>query len=168
MQVTEDIEDICARIRALNPGAIIGLEGFQDSGKSTLASQLSERVSVSVLHLDDFRMECDPTPPYVEWLDTSALRQALESRQQSILTIVEGICLRDVLARVDLTATVLIYVKRLGLNRLWYDGMRLEEYQAGECIPGAGDEPFRSDFKYHARRRPHEKADFIFERVTRD
>jgi hypothetical protein len=168
MQVTEDIEDICARILALHPSAIVGLEGFQGSGKSTLAVQLSERLSVAVFQLDRFARMFDPSPPYVECLDISALKQALELRQQSTLTIVEGICLRDVLARVDLAATILIYVKRVGTNGLWYDGMRLDKYQAGDRIPEDDEELYRSDMKYHAKVCPHEKADLIYVRATDD
>lgn len=156
------IEDLCSRLRLLSPASIVGLEGFSGSGKTKLAEQLRVRVPAAVLHVDSFARRLDQPLPYIECLDIDGLRRCLEQRGQSRPTVVEGICLRDVLAHVGQTPAILIYLRRIGRNGLWYDGSHLEEFEARqEGTP----EPHRSDLEYHARVRPHEHADLVYERV---
>ena len=66
---------------------------------------------------------------------------------------------------VDVSPTIVLYLKRVGGNGLWYDGLYLEDFEAGRPIAGSTAEPHRSDLEYHARVRPHEKAELIYERV---
>src|SRR5882672_2327026 len=136
MLVTANIEDICAHLRTLPLGAIAGLEGFCGSGKTTLGNLLGERVPMTVFHVDNFARKFDQPPTYVECLDVAGLRRALEGREQSRSSIVEGICLRDVFALVNLSPTIFLYLKSVGENGLWYDGLHLEDFEAGQFIPG--------------------------------
>jgi len=168
MHTTKNIDDVCARMRELAPGAIVGLEGFSGSGKTKFAHQLSLRLSVNVQHVDSFATAFDNPPRYLDCLDLVKLRRALEEGEQSRPLIVEGICLRDVLSRIGMSATTYVYVKRIGKNGLWYDGLHLEDFEAGNPIPGDTAEPHHSDLEYHARIRPHELADLTYERVADD
>jgi len=168
MPAKASIEDLSARLGSLPPGAIAGLEGFCGSGKTKLADQLGAQVPMYVCHVDSFAKKFDQPPPYTECLDLTALRRALEQREESRPTFVEGICLRDVLALVDLSPAIFVYLKRIGQNGLWYDGLRLEDFEAGQPIPGDMDEPHRSDLEHHARVRPHVQAELIYERVEDD
>jgi hypothetical protein len=60
---------------------------------------------------------------------------------------------------------IFVYLKRIGQNGLWYDGLHLEDFEAGRPIPGDMLEPHRSDLEYHERVRPHERAELVYERV---
>lgn len=55
------------------------------------------------------------------------------------------------------------YVKRLGENDLWYDGLHLEDFEK-QIISENLEEPHFSDFKYHTVERPYENADVVFYR----
>jgi len=162
------IEDVCGRLRTLAPGAIAGLEGFCGSGKTMLADQLGERVPMVVFHMDNFARKFAEPPAYTACLDLDRLRQALEGRDKSRQSIIEGICLRDVLSLVGVVPTTFVYLKRIGENGLWYDGLHLEDFEAGQPVSGDTAEPHRSDLEYHARVRPHEAAHVIYERVVDD
>ena len=133
-----------------------------------LADQLSERVPMAVFHVDSFASKFDEPPAYTACLDLVRLRQALTERDKSRPCIVEGICLRDVLSLVGIVPTIFVYLKRIGENGLWYDGLHLHNFEAGHPIWGDTEEPHRSDFEYHARVRPHEAAHVIYERVVDD
>src|SRR5262249_33856889 len=106
MPATVSIEDLTLRLGTLPAGAIAGLEGFCGSGKTKLADPLSVRVPMSVCHVDSFAKKFDQPPPYTECLDLGALRLVLEQRDYSRPTLVEGICLRDVLTLVDLSPAI--------------------------------------------------------------
>lgn len=123
---------------------------------------------MDVCHVDNFARKFDQPPPYAECLNIGQLHRALEQREQTRPIVVEGICLRDVLTLVDVSASIFVYLKRIGINGLWYDELHLEEFEREEPVPGNLIEPHRSDFDYHARVRPHEKADLVFERVEDD
>ena len=118
-----------------------------------------------VCHVDNFARKSEKPPLYTECLDLTRLRSTLEQREMSRIAIVEGICLRDVLARVGVRPALFVYLKRIGGNGLWYDGLDLEAFEIGQPTAGGIDEPHRSDFEYHVRVRPHERADLIYERV---
>jgi hypothetical protein len=165
MPTAGSIDELCTRLGALAPGAIAAVEGFCGSGKSTLADQLAERVPAIVCHVDSFARKFEKPPLYTECLDLTRLRSTLEQRGMSRIAIVEGICLRDVLALVGVSPALVVYLKRIGGNGRWHDGLHLEDFQMGEPTSGDMDEPHRSDFEYHARVRPHERADLIYERV---
>jgi hypothetical protein len=83
---------------------------------------------------------------------------------QGAPVLIEGICLRGVLDRVQQRPDLNIYVKRLA-GAVWHDGFHLEEFESGEGSEEDREEPHRSDFCYHSKIRPHEMADVIFERV---
>src|SRR3954462_3451248 len=149
---------MCGRLSELTPGSIAALEGFCGSGKTMLADQLGERLPMAVFHVDSFASKFDKPPVYTACLDLGRLRQALAERDKSGPSIVEGICLRDVLSLVGIVPTTFVYLNRIGQNRLWYDGLHLEDFEAGHPIPGDTEEPHRSDLEYHVRVRPHEAA----------
>jgi broad-specificity NMP kinase len=168
MLTTKHNSEVCAYLRTFDEGRIVGLEGFCGSGKSTLAEELSKRLLVDVCHVDNFARKFDRPPGYAECLDLVGLRCALEQRDQSRLTVVEGICLRDVLALVGIPASNFVYIKRIGKNGLWHDELHLEDFEAAHPISREINEPHRSDFEYHTRVRPHEHAELVYQRTERN
>jgi hypothetical protein len=78
--------------------------------------------------------------------------------------IVEGICLRDTLARVGRSTDLSIYVKCVtSISGLWHDGFNLEDYERDSTT--AQRRPHLDDLEYHARVRPHEHSDLFLVRV---
>jgi len=165
MDTVPSYDALLQRIRTFE-GGLVGIEGFRQSGKSTLADKLGEDVPAHVVHTDDFSTPRHNSPPYVDGLNLNALGDALrDTKQGDRLCPVEGICLRTVLDRCGLSADVNLYVKRIGENGLWYDQFHLEDFERGEGLPGDSQKPHASDLSYHSRARPHDRADWEFIRV---
>jgi hypothetical protein len=156
---------VCEKLRKLGPGALIGIEGFCSSGKSTLADRLGNDIQADVVHTDSFAIKFDDPPPYLDCLKVSELARTLAQRPKTRHCIVEGICLRDILARCNADAAFYLYVKRIGQNEFWHDELHLQSFENGDPEDGDEIEPHLSDLKYHARTRPHEKADAVFHRM---
>lgn len=133
------------------------------SGKSHLANQLAEAVGWGVVHTDDHLLQSDDEqlsyPGRVNYASLAAAVDAL--KEQPFL--VEGICLRHVLAKLGVSCSVFIYVKRISPVGLWQDGFHLEDFEGNPN--NEPHEAHRSDLRYHATERPHEQATFVFARV---
>ena len=165
MTAAPNYEALCATLRDLPAGSLIGIEGFCSSGKSALADRLSTDIPAQVLHTDKFATKHENPPPYIECLRLPDLRSALEGRSKSEPCLVEGICLRDVLAACGTSADHYVYIRRIGKNGLWYDQLHLETFENAATPNGDEHEPHLSDLKYHSRTRPHERASTLFDRV---
>lgn len=153
-------------LRRLRRPALIGVEGFTGSGKSTISNDLGQDLKAVVIHTDDYVIAGDESLPYPERLDYGRITTAITlARTRESVIVVEGICLRVVLDRLSLSADLIVYVKRVASNGLWHDGFHLEEFEAGNAIEEDHEEPHQSDFSYHAKARPHERADLFFERI---
>lgn len=165
MDTAGNYEELRKLLQRFDSPQLIAIEGFCSSGKSTLADKLAQGIPAEVIHTDEYCTPRENPPPYIKGLDLPRLRQALQLRDITRHCIIEGICLRDVLALCDVSAGVYVYVKRVGVNGLWYDQFHLEEHEKGEGVPGEEQEPHASDLAYHSKARPHELADLEFVRV---
>ena len=129
------------------------------SGKSSLALELAKACGFVVLHTDDFIYGDDEAKSYVERLDLPRLKKRLnQPSARSSVTLIEGICLRQVASQASIQVSLFIYVKRISETGVWHDGVHLEDFEAG--IEANGDEPELSHMVYHANVRPHEIACF--------
>lgn len=152
------------KLQDLPPNVFVAVEGFMRSGKSYLALELAASLQCSAIHTDDFVEPGEVALHYVERLNASRLGAALSSAYASTgPVLVEGICLRDVLQRVGVVASVFVYVKRMAISGLWHDGLHLEDFESGDQSFSA--EPQQSDFRYHVEQRPHERANYFVCRV---
>jgi len=167
METVDTYDELCTRLRSSSPG-LIGIEGFCSSGKSRLAEQLAQDLPAKVVHVDKYCTPRDDPPPYPDGVDLPRLKETLIQLSPGDFSVVESICLRDVLARCGVAAKTYVYIKRVGRNGLWYDELHLEEYENGDGIPGDEQEPHASDLSYHSKIRPHERADLSFSRVDRE
>lgn len=80
---------------------LLAVDGFMDSGKSTLVTLLAEQLRCGVLSLDETLPEepSDLSLSYVERLDASRISSAIARLRADGEGIVEGVCLRSVLAQ---------------------------------------------------------------------
>lgn len=160
MEIAHTFEELSSKLR-LSLGGLIAVDGFCSSGKTCLAENLGRDLPATVIHVDEYCTPHDDPPTYVECVDFSRLAQDLQQLDPRQLSVVEGICLREVISKCGVIARTYVYVKRVGSNGLWHDGFDLEKYEAEDGNLGAM-EPHASDFAYHSKIRPHEQADIVF------
>lgn len=98
------IGEIADQVRRTD-ASLIALDGLPGSGKSTLAASLSARLAIRAVHLDDYLVHgCVGFTDYLRYED---LRRALLPRP----VIVEGVCMLDVLDRLELRPDQLVYLQ---------------------------------------------------------
>lgn len=131
----------------------VWIEGFAGVGKSTFAAALAGVLEWRHIEVDALSdpSESMPSPKQV--------REAIGS---AIGVVLEGACLRDVVA-LDHMDPLRVYLARVSLSGgryLWHDAIEMEER-----AEKATDDRFQSIAAYHRRVRPHVDADYTFLRV---
>ncbi len=163
---------------------VIGIDGIDGSGKTTLANEIGTALKLPVLSIDDFLNKQKGS--YLEHLKYSDLSSAINSSSAPI--IIEGVCLLHVAEDVGLNVTDLIYIKQVNDWNFWIDEETCDPKKPVEelierlgedadeistsiegLVPSTADTgskgltPFRKQIiRYHARFRPARKADYIF------
>lgn len=166
METITDYESLLKRLRKVPLPVTVGLEGFTGSGKSYLAGELQRDLDACVVHTDEYVCGEDESAPYPSRLDYLRLLSDVDRAGcNSSLIIIEGICLRQVLCRGGLSASVFVYIKCLAQNGLWHEEIHLEDFKTGNEIVENREEPHLSDYTYHVIERPHERAEIIFQRI---
>jgi hypothetical protein len=153
--------------------SLIGIDGLDGCGKSTLANELAGHIHFDVVSIDDFLDRNKGT--YVDHIELNRLGEALQGRN----AIVEGVCLLKVLSLIGLKPDLSIYVQRIR-NGIWDDedwlglDRDLDEHleririaatafsEDGEDVPLA--DMSTEVIRYHHEYRPHDSADLTFSR----
>lgn len=146
------------------PTAIIGLDGATGVGKSTLTGDIHHDLGATVIEVDSFHEQNGY--PYVDNLRLLDLKDAISSaREEGVPVIIDGICLLDVLARIELKPDILIYLHPRP-NSLESDFLRcdreIEDIFAGIGTTGTA----RLDMeicRYTRRFEPHKVAHIQFQ-----
>lgn len=147
------------RSRLLTHG-LIAIDGWTGVGKTTLAKSLAVELKGSAYDVDialthDLKV-------YASAIRFNEVAEALAVSSKSLF--VSGICLRAILAKLGLTATAHVYLKRMA-SWGWADQDELAGQSALE-IPGASGEVLREELRqYHCKWQPHLIADYEFHRV---
>lgn len=136
----------------------ICIDGFCGSGKSCLASALSIRPSRCVVRIDNFARERCGESKFSDLVDLEKLNRAIDCVPRG--SIVEGVLVRQLLAKKHFDAMTTIYVKRIsGSSGIWHDAPDLQSpsdhWLHGEILD------------YHANFEPHMRADIVYLRVER-
>jgi hypothetical protein len=100
----QSIVEIAERIRWTD-ASLIALDGWPGSGKSTLAAGLSALWTIRAVHLDDYLVH--GSVGFTDHLRYEDLRRALLQRP----VLVEGVCMLDVLERLELRPDQLVYLQ---------------------------------------------------------
>ncbi|WP_144424978.1 shikimate kinase [Pseudomonas trivialis] len=147
----------------------IGIDGIDGAGKSTLAREVSEALGLPCISLDSF-VEKD-MKGYVEHIDYLKLKATLEKFEGYV---VEGVCLRQVLRRIQLAPAV-NNIKRVQ-HGVWSDEANLDISEPVDVVL-ARERELASLFsislvsnlglaeeviRYHAEFRPHNHADVTY------
>jgi hypothetical protein len=189
MHEVSTVSELAELLPSLNANPIlIGIDGRDGAGKTTLAKALGQCTGAAVVSLDDFVAKNRGS--YVPHLRTGDLREALSSAGRP--AIVEGVCLLAVLEALSLEPDLLVYVKRIRDDGYWYDHdvcdpeedeetliERLSREEAAFAPLAArlsgkpepeGDDPGLSPLneeivRYHCRYRPSRRARIVFLRI---
>ena len=155
---------------------IIGIDGAIGAGKSCLAHAIGSRFGETVISLDKY--VTSGKGRYRTSIRYQSLRQDLERyKGQERVLVVEGVCLLEILDRVDVSPDVVVYVKRVSRNGYWLDeetcdrarGLRelLRDIRSREervKRPGIGDLE-REVAEYHCHYTPLARATYVYHRV---
>ena len=177
--VATTLEEVLAAIDGRD-WALLAIDGIDGAGKSTLGRSIGLETGASVVHLDDFLEKGQGT--FLNALRYSEIARALDSSRPAI---VEGVCVLEVLAGLNRTPDVLIYVRRMHRG-LWNDEHELDvagdldshldhleadlkQFVAATNGSTAAEvasigRPRREIITYHYRYRCWERADVVFER----
>ncbi|NUU38177.1 hypothetical protein [Pseudomonas sp. C2B4] len=162
-------QEVIKAIRAMR-AVRIGIDGIDGAGKSTLAQEISGSLGLPCISLDSFLLK--KMGGYVEYIDYSKLKATLEKLEGYI---VEGVCLRQVLRRIQLAPAVNIYIKRVQ-HEFWSDEAQLDISEPVDAVLSRAREiasMFSSSpvsdlglveevIRYHAEFRPHDHADVTY------
>ena len=158
---------------SLDNTSVIAIDGFQASGKTTLASTLAEKLNMPLISADDYLLKNQGA--FFEYLQLEKVSAALRRHERCIF---EGVCCLKILQAVDTDANLLIYVKRMAIWG-WADESELESFgsvsnsttESSPLITEMQD-PLQINIHnlwkevvlYHSQYRPHEVANLVYER----
>lgn len=172
MDAVRSVAEVAARVSALQGGVpfIVGIDGLMGSGKSTLAESLSSELGWRRFAFDDY---LDPTIErlgYVASLRMAELSASWRShRADSSPLIAEGACLREILYSLGDGASAHVYSKCLSAQReYWDEGDEVWAFIHANGAQGVIPPLSRSLLEYHAKWKPHEKANVYYEWLDRD
>ncbi|MGI0011097.1 MAG: hypothetical protein ACREAE_06840 [Nitrosopumilaceae archaeon] len=164
-----------------NRFTVVGIDGKDGVGKSTLAVALANELELELVELDKHLTKNQGG--YVDYIRYPVLDEILRNAKRlQISVIVEGICLIKVLERLMLKPDILIYVKRVMPDGFWYDSYYCEPNEKPEELlksikesnekahqlfgsPSKQDDLKFRIIEYHQEYKPTEMADYFFERV---
>lgn len=155
---------------SLKSRSIFSIDGVDGVGKSTLAYKIAKELNLLHIEIDTFVQE--QQSGYIDFIDYDRLG---ESIKQAITTnqviILEGICVQQVLKKLSLNSYAKVYVKVIDNYGFWMDRIRFfpPDKSADEMIAERKSKRFslghvEDIIRYHYTFKPHENADYIFER----
>jgi ABC-type dipeptide/oligopeptide/nickel transport system ATPase component len=181
-------EELARHLLAKNLGKstfLIGIDGKDGIGKSTLAQELSRLINAKLISLDDYLIRNQDK--YVDSLKIDEIIDAIKSTTDII--IIEGVCLLAAIDRIGARLNDLVYVKRTS-HGIWVDEdtcgsaktadeviadeeRMLSMFLKGDSSLEEKDLTTNTDMKlsalreeiirYHAKYKPSERASVLFE-----
>lgn len=190
MAIVNNCTELSSLIRQGNY-RIVGIDGKDGTGKSTIAQKVSSELKIRHINLDDYVEEYD-SGTYVSNIKNEELLSAITISSNPL--IIEGVCLLSIMEQFDLKLDLLVYVKKIDSCGFWHDRDKcdleedvdefilkekaslrsLAEFEAH--LEGAQmstedvEYPSLSEeiIRYHYVFKPHIKADIIYENVFND
>jgi len=162
----------CIETFSLKSPIIVSVDGVDGVGKTTLACNIAKKMNFPCIEIDTFVQE--QQGGFIDHIDYNRLSETIK---QAIITnhliILEGICVLQVLQKLGLNSYAKVYVKVINNYGFWMDQIRLfpPDKSADEMIAERKAKGFllghvEDIIRYHYTFKPHENADYIFERRT--
>lgn len=158
MHVITTINDIAEAVpRKVSAQAVlVGIDGFDGTGKTTLAFALAKKLGGIRVGLDSYIEKDREADRYVGLLRLEDLQRDLIGLSCCFShVVVDGVCLSEVLEQIGGAPDYIVYVKKVSPQGLWHDGFHLEDYEGGV---EAGGWLERSVYSYHCQWQPHLRA----------
>jgi hypothetical protein len=143
---------------------VVAIDGVDGSGKSYLRAQLAACIEGSTeVDLDDHLVRNQK-----KFVGALRLDDLAANLPRQGFVLISGVCMRDVLQRIGLSADVHIYVKRMA-RWGWADEDEVEgpatvALTEAAGIAGRASALAAEVIAYHQRFRPQDCADIIYER----
>ncbi len=179
----KSISEFIEIILSISP-RFVGIDCKDGSGKSTAARKIARATGASILSLDDFI--CKGNGTFADNLGYKEIDAAISKTSGCL--IFEGVCLLNVIDRLGVKLDVHVYVKRMSKYGFWYDTdecdfhadpadiiKSLESREAdirnaifktknSNAYRNQWEMPeFRQELiRYHAKRKPHVVADYVY------
>lgn len=150
----------------LDSKSIISIDGVDGVGKTTLSNKIAKELSLSNIELDDFVVENQDG--YINHVDYERLLDKIISNKP---LVVEGICILQILNRIQVNPCVSVYIKVV--DRYGFCNGQIKYFppdkSADEVINERKFKGFSVGYEndvilYHYSFMPHEKSDYIFKR----
>jgi hypothetical protein len=112
MKTVTSIDVLCKRVgkmTATETKLVIGLDGMDGVGKTTVGKELVRRLHARLISLDDYLEKKRGT--YVPHLRCDEVRELVENSDSSI--VIDGVCLRAVAERCGIDIGLYVYVRRI-------------------------------------------------------
>jgi len=177
----DQLTDLTAALASLvadRVAPVIGIDGLDGVGKTTMAKRLAHLLGAQHLELDDFL--CKDRGTYACQIRCDELHGYIGSIDGPI--VIDGICLLAVVKRCEVRLDAHVYLKRISEAGNWYDAdiclaqkpvnELIEELEQSErdyadafddAPPGAAPPLDIEKAEYHRDYDPVQKADYIFE-----
>jgi hypothetical protein len=165
---------------------VIGIDGIDGCGKTTLAKELNEALVIPFFSTDDYLNKQKGS--YIEHIRYKQLLKAIERVNGSI--IIEGVCLLCIAEQIKINISDLVYIKIMSPWKFWVDeevcdpedpvdqlierlikeanlippdifGLKESNEKTKESLTGL--KPFVEQvIRYHSEYRPSRKAKYIY------
>ncbi len=160
---------------------VLGIDGNDGVGKTTLASEIAEKLGLTHIEVDKYLVK--DSNGYLKFLDLEKLKADINKNAGKKI-IIEGVMLYAVLEQIDFKVDEVIYVAKNPFLYDWLDEysgkfvglsfdeiIKLEEESVNlvNNIINPNSKPYKMDgfrlevYEYSYKFRPWEKADIIFE-----
>ena len=170
--VIDSFDELVSKLtNDINDGLkLIGIDGFQASGKTTLSKALKTALgeNIAIIDVDDFIIKQEKLPTnqrksYLDVIDKEKLKERISYCMDNDLRIlINGVCLLDILIFLNIRAEKIIYLKRCvryGDHIFWKDEPSLASDQNNLTYLD------KELLDYHQRTKAHESADYIYRRI---
>jgi hypothetical protein len=160
-----DLPSLAAAVaaRSKQAGLILAVEGASQSRKTSFAGKLASRLGAHLISTDEYYQEGIKGERYQDGLRRDDLRhEIMRFKSPGKPVVIEGICLRETLAELEIAADLFIYCKRISPTGVWHDDPTLTDPNDFDLTFTQGRIDWWSHH-YHERTRPHLSADMMFE-----
>lgn len=142
------------------------VDGFARVGKSAFAAELAHLLGWRHVNFDGWVSDAElDSESYADFIDDTKVRPLIGTRELRAGTVLDGVCLREVLRRFDAldADAFVVYVAKVtdaGDSLVWHDGSHVEDGPTR-------DTPWlvRALIRYHAEVHPYADARQILLRV---
>ena len=176
-KVISDVDILANELASLSRG-IVSIDGYDGTGKSTLAKSLCLKLQAVHIEVDNFLDK--NKGGYLDHLRYTELATAITTRSATDrLLLVDGVCVRQILKTISVEANLAVYVKQVGVggwekrtmfedyatpsDAIAHERALLAQYAQIEGSPQSQLPTFQVELiQYHYDFRPHERSEIVY------